>query len=126
MVGIALILSSLSQHIFYMCLNSRFRVPEAVISGLSGVVANVLCLSESVVDGQQLGGDRIQLTPEETVGDQSNVVSERTVIENQWRMIFVLIDRIFFVIYSIIFVTKKFWFVIEWVKIANNSYDCLK
>ena len=107
MIGTALILSSLSQHILAACLSSSLRIPESVINCLSGVVANILCLNESLVQDKQLGNDRMQLTPEETTGDQSDTSRERTIRENQWRMIFVLIDRLFFTIYSIIFVTKK-------------------
>ena len=69
---------------------------------------NIFCLSGSCInDSKQFSGDRIELTPEDN-GDNSDGSSDQNIsAQNEWKLLFIFVDRLLFIVYSIIFIAKK-------------------
>jgi hypothetical protein len=108
MAGIALVISTLSNHIFIACVNSNFRVPQFLVNLFRGVFGQLLCIGDSCLNiSKPINLDRVQLTPEDANGSNiTDTLSSSNSSENEWVLLFSFIDRLLFSIYFIIFMVK--------------------
>jgi len=108
MVGIALIISTISHHIFTACVNSNLRVPQFLVDLLRGVFGQLICAGDSCINiSKPINSDRMQLTPEDANGSNfANTLDTNVSNENEWILVFTFIDRLLFLIYFIIFIVK--------------------